>query len=94
MACQKRLKPGYHLARIPKGELGELSKLREELLELEDAIKQNSKIMALIELADLLGAIEWYLEKHHPGVALKDLQCFSLITRRAFENDHRAIKRR
>ncbi len=82
-------KPGYHLRAIPRGELGKISKIKEELLELEDAVAQESKIMALVELSDLIGAIEHYLEHQHPGVTLEDLKRFSRITRRAFENGRR-----
>ncbi len=82
-------KPGYHLKTIPRGELGEISKIREELCELEDAVEQESKIMALVELSDLIGSIELYLAKYHPGVTLSDLKQFSDITKRAFQNGRR-----
>lgn len=81
--------PGYHVTEIPKGALGSSSKLLEEVLELIDAEKQESKIMALVELSDLVGAIRLYLENHAEGISLKDLETFSNITRRAFENGHR-----
>jgi hypothetical protein len=81
--------PGYHVTEIPKGTLGSSSKLLEEVLELIDAEKQESKIMALVELSDLVGAIRLYLENHAAGITLKDLETFSDITRRAFENGHR-----
>ena len=84
-------RPGYHLTAIPKGELGEPSKIREELLELEDAWRQQSKVLALVELADLVGAIEHLLARHFPGLTLADLTQFSAITRRAFENGHRSV---
>lgn len=82
-------RPGYHLQDIPKGQLGEISKIEEELLELKDAHEQRSKIMELVELSDMLGAVALYLEKHHAGTSINDLQIFSAITRRAFENGHR-----
>lgn len=80
---------GYHLDKIPKGEIGESSKILEEVLELQDAEKQNAKIMALVELSDLLGAVQLYLEKHHPGVSLEDLMIMSQITQRAFKSGAR-----
>lgn len=83
-------KPGYHITEIPKGSIGSSSKLLEEVLELIDAEKQESKIMALIELSDLVGALNLYLEKNTPGITLFDLEKFSSITRRAFENGHRS----
>lgn len=81
--------PGYHLARIEKGDLGELSKIKEELEEAIDAEGQNSSVMVLVELADMVGAIEAYLAKHHPGTTLDDLVIFSNITKRAFQNGRR-----
>lgn len=56
--------PGYHLINIEKGCNGEPSKIIEEIIELIDAESQNAKIMALIELSDLLGAIELYVNKY------------------------------
>lgn len=83
-------KAGYHLSEIPKGELGELSKLREELDEAIDAEAQGCRLMVLVELSDMLGAIRLYLERHHPGYTLDDLQTMADITRRCFENGHRS----
>ena len=57
---------GYHLQEIEKGEIGELSKIKEEIAELEDALEQNSKIMALIELSDLYGAWHMVLLNYTP----------------------------
>ena len=87
---EKLENPGYHLTFIPKGEIGESSKLLEEVLELQDAEQQEAKIMALVELSDLIGAIALYLEKHHPSTDIDDLIVMSRITRRAFENGRRA----
>jgi len=81
---------GYHLGQIPKGELGEPSKIREEFLEFQDAIKQDAKLMALCELSDLLGAIEAYLEKHHPSIKLEDLLKMKSLTARAFQTGRRS----
>lgn len=82
-------KPGYHISHIPKGEVGESSKILEEVLELQDAEAQECKIMALVELSDLMGAIALYLDKHHPTTTMDDLLVMSHITRRAFANGHR-----
>jgi len=81
--------PGYHIAEIERGELGELSKIQEELDELWDARQQGAKIMELVELSDLVGAIKAYLKKHHSSTSFEDLIVMSDITRRAFENGHR-----
>lgn len=81
--------PGYHLAKITKGALGELSKIQEELDELKDAETQGIKIMQLVEASDLLGALEKWLEVKHPGTTLKDLIDMHNVTRRAFESGER-----
>jgi len=81
--------PGYHLSSIPKGVLGESSKILEELLELQDAEAQEAKVMALVELSDLVGAVEHYLHHHFPDITLSDLVKMSTITKRAFENGRR-----
>lgn len=78
---------GYHITKIEKGEIGKISKIFEELYELQDAEKQNSKIMMMVELSDLYGAIEEYSK--HLGIEMSDLQNFSNITKRAFQNGHR-----
>lgn len=82
-------KPGYHITKIEKGEVGESSKILEEVFELMDAEKQNCKIMAQVELSDLIGAIDLYLKKHYPDISLEDLIVMSKITQRAFINGHR-----
>jgi len=86
---QSLKKPGYHLSFIPKGVVGESSKLLEEVLELQDAEAQNAGVMALVELSDLVGSIEHYLEHHHPSTTLEDLVTMAHITRRAFDNGRR-----
>ncbi|AXQ69170.1 hypothetical protein HOU02_gp555 [Caulobacter phage CcrBL9] len=80
---------GYHVRLIPKGVLGEVSKIKEEFAEFEDAMEQGSLIMALVELSDMQGAIKAWLAKHAPGVSLDDLNTMSLITERAFRNGRR-----
>lgn len=85
-------KPGYHLVPIAKGVLGETSKIAEELEELEeleDAQRQGNRIMMLVELSDLYGAVEHYLETKFPGMAMADLAVMAATTRRAFDNGRR-----
>lgn len=82
--------PGYHLVEIPKGTIGESSKILEEVLELQDAERQGATVMALVELSDLVGSIELYLRKHQPAITIEDLLTMSHITRRAFENGRRS----
>lgn len=82
-------KPGYHRRRIAKGVLGEASKIVEEIEEFQEALEQGVSLMALIELADLQGAVEAYLAKHHPSLGLDDLRAMSEVTKRAFQNGRR-----
>lgn len=82
--------PGYHVAEIPRGEYGKISKIIEEAAELKDAMEQGQKLMCLIELSDILGAIEGYLEKEYEGkVTVTDLFNMSNATKRAFESGGR-----
>ncbi len=80
--------PGYHLKDIKKGQLGEFSKIKEEFEELEDAQNQNCKIMELVELSDLIGAINFYIHKQY-NLDITDLLRMEAITQRAFENGRR-----
>ena len=80
---------GYHLATLPRGTYGELSKIKEEIAEIEDSVSQGCKIMELVELSDLYGAIEGYLEKYHPSSTMEDLKRMSFITKRAFKSGER-----
>ncbi len=80
-------KSGYHIQKIQKGVLGEISKIQEELDELKDAEIQESKVMISVELSDLYGAIESYAIKY--GLTMCDLEKFSKITKRAFINGKR-----
>lgn len=81
-------KAGYHLRPIDKGTYGEFSKVQEEIAELEDAYSQESKVLQIVEICDLLGALEAYAT-NHLGVQLSDLVYFKDITKRAFLNGHR-----
>lgn len=78
---------GYHTRSIKKGQLGESSKIREELEELEDAEAQGNKILALCELADLLGAVKLYAEQR--GLTLQDVTAMTEATERAFKTGER-----
>lgn len=82
--------PGYHKKEIPKGEVGELSKVHEELLEAFEAEAQNVGIMTLVELSDLLGAVESFLQKHYPTFTIHDLLAMSNVTKRAFTSGRRS----
>lgn len=82
---------GYHLRKITtQGVFGETSKIREELEELEEALEQDNKILALCELSDLFGAIEGVAEKL--GVKMDDVMKMSAATKRAFLSGQRVAK--
>ena len=78
---------GYHKKEIPKGERFKFSKIKEEFLELEDAVEQNDLILQLCELTDLIGAIEDYIAPR--GLFLEDLKKFSDKTKEAFKEGKR-----
>ena len=65
----------WHKRKITKGTYGEFSKVEEEVEEAKDALEQNNNLMYLIELSDILGAIEGIVEKH--GLTISDLKTFS-----------------
>jgi len=79
---------GYHKVEIPKGVLGEFSKIEEEILELKDAASQNCNVLVLCELCDLLGAIEAFTTKQF-NITLRDLTQFKNLTKQAFESGKR-----
>lgn len=83
------VKVGYHIDNIMPGIYGEINKIEEEVNELKDARSQGCKIMELVELSDIIGAIEGYLEKAHPAITIYDLITMSKITRRAFLSGER-----
>lgn len=62
---------GYHLQPIKKGKLGFVSKIQEELDEINDSIKQDVRIMVMVELSDLIGAVKLVAEKQ--GFNFKDI---------------------
>ena len=80
---------GYHLIDIPKGEIGEASKIEEEFLEFKDALTQGAVVMQLCELSDMLGAMEAWLAKYHPTIGISDLNKMSDLTKRAFRHGRR-----
>jgi hypothetical protein len=80
---------GYHTTKIEKGVLGESSKLLEEVLELQDAERQGAKIMRLCELADIYGALDYYLRMNYPGFKMHDLAAMAMLNERAFKDGER-----
>jgi phosphoribosyl-ATP pyrophosphohydrolase len=83
---------GYHSVDIPRGIIGEPSKILEETLEFVDACKQDAHIMALVELSDLYGSIQQYLLKHHPSVTMQDLEKMASLTAKAFNDGTRCSR--
>jgi len=82
---------GYHLRKIEtQGVFGEPSKIREELEELEEAIEQDNRILALVELSDLYGAIEAVAETMGSNIA--ELRLMSAATKRSFLEGERTPK--
>jgi hypothetical protein len=76
---------GYHLTKIEKGVYGEFSKIVEEIHELIDAHGQENRVMELVELSDLICAIEAYIKKQYKdSVTIHDLVIHSAATQRAF----------
>lgn len=55
---------GYHIKFIKKGVLGQFSKIDEEFNEFIDSHEQNSFVMELIELSDLIGATISFYRTH------------------------------
>ncbi len=78
---------GYHLKPIEKGVYGEFSKIREEIEELLDAHEQNNRVLEIVELTDLLGAIEAYVQKNN--LTLRDLTAMMELTKKAFKDGDR-----
>jgi hypothetical protein len=79
---------GYHNKFIIKGILGNISKIEEEYAEFMDAIEQENSVMALIELTDLLGAIEAFTEKNYK-INLEQLIKMTRSTQSAFKDGER-----
>lgn len=68
---------GYHVRKIEKGTYGTLSKVVEELEEAIDAYEQGQDLMLLIELSDIIGAVEGVAKKY--GMGLDQLHTFAKL---------------
>jgi hypothetical protein len=80
---------GYHKSEIPKGFVGQYSKIEEEFLEFKDAVIQGNKVMELVELSDLYLAIQQYLDNYHPSIGMNDIAIMAQATKEAFESGER-----
>ena len=67
----------FHKAIIQKGIYGQLSKIKEELDEAYDAESQNQDLMLLIELSDIIGAVEGVSKKY--GFTIEQLIKFAKL---------------
>lgn len=67
----------FHKVEIQRGVYGELSKIQEELDEAKDAEAQGQDLMLLIELADIVGAVEGVAKKY--GMSLEQLSTFAKL---------------
>lgn len=83
---------GYHIQPIARGVFGEISKIVEEVHELEDAEAQGIQVMVLAELSDIIGAMQGYLAKYHPSIKLNDLAQMAKVTQRAFDSGSRKAR--
>lgn len=81
--------PGYHIKEIPHAKYGTFDKIGEEYYEAQDALEQSCDIMLFVELSDLIGAIEGFLEMNYPNITLNDLLKMKNITKRAFIEGNR-----
>lgn len=77
----------YHRNEIRKGVFGQISKIQEELDELNDAEEQEVKILIACELSDLYGALEGYATRK--GLTMDDLKQMSDLTKKAFQSGAR-----
>jgi hypothetical protein len=83
---------GYHQKEIKRGVYGEFSKIKEEFEEAEDAFIQENPIMLLLELSDLLGAVEKYCSSKY-NIELEDLMKMKNATKSAFEDGIRQSRK-
>lgn len=75
----------WHIREIAKGKLGELSKIREELEEAEDALEQDQILMLMFELSDIIGAAGKVGEKY--GMDLDKLVAFSKLRSKVAQSE-------
>lgn len=73
----KMHKSPFHQVAIEKGEYGKLSKIKEELDEAIDAQNQGNDLMLLIELSDIVGAVEGVSKQY--GFTIEQLLTFARL---------------
>lgn len=75
----------FHVMPVRQGTYGELSKIQEELDEALDAETRGQKLLLMIELSDIIGAVAGVAERH--GYSLDDLIQFSELRRNVFRQE-------
>ena len=75
----------FHVMPVRRGTYGELSKVQEELDEALDAETRGQKLLLMIELSDIIGAVAGVAERH--GYSLDDLIQFSELRRNVFRQE-------
>jgi hypothetical protein len=79
---------GYHTTEIRKGVFGQSSKIEEEYEEWKDALGQDNPIMELVELSDMLGAVDEYVKKRF-NMDIHQVLKMTAATQRAFKSGSR-----
>jgi hypothetical protein len=79
---------GYHSREIDKGVLSEPTKIIEEYEEWRDALALGNPVMGLIELTDMIGAIEAFTLKYY-NINLEQLIVMTRATQSAFKDGTR-----
>lgn len=80
----------YHKREIQKGEVGCVSKIREELDELEEVAERGQRILCLWELADIYLAMEMFIERNYGHMlSMSDVEQLAHETRLAFRDGTR-----
>jgi hypothetical protein len=78
---------GFHVSKIKKGVYGELSKIQEELDEAVDASLRGHDLMLIIELSDIIGAVEGVSLKY--GFTVEQLLKFARLRTEVIKNELR-----
>lgn len=69
----------FHKKTIKRGKYGDLSKILEEVEEAIDAEEQGQRFMMLIELSDIIGAVEGVLLKQKFNITVEELAKFARL---------------
>lgn len=81
----------YHKKKIPEWIYWEISKITEEYEEFIDAVEQKSKLLELVELSDMIWAIDWYVNKKY-NMNIDDLITMAKLTHNSFKDGSRKSK--